>query len=177
MKNPSRVENSPRLVLGAATAADLMMPNPVSIDADATVKEATAFLTDKGFSAAPVINSAGRPIGVLSQSDIVVHDREKVDYIATSPDYYQRADLGARLPKTLPSGFEVVDVDRARVSEIMTPVVFSVTPEMPAAQVIEEMLALKIHRLFVVGDDGVLVGVISTTDVLRQLHPEQSPGK
>jgi hypothetical protein len=32
------------------------------------------------------------------------------------------------------------------------------------------MLALKVHRLFVVGGDGVLVGVISALDVLRALQ-------
>jgi len=31
------------------------------------------------------------------------------------------------------------------------------------------MLQLRVHRLFVIDDDGVLVGVISTTDVMRRL--------
>lgn len=50
-----------RLVLTAATAADLMTPNPVSVRDSATIKEAIAMLTDHGFSAAPVIDDAGRP--------------------------------------------------------------------------------------------------------------------
>jgi CBS domain-containing protein len=84
-KTMKGVEMSPRLILCAETAADLMVPNPVSIRAGATVKEAAAFLTDKGFSAAPVIDEAGRPVGVLSQSDIVVHDRECIPYVSGSP--------------------------------------------------------------------------------------------
>jgi CBS domain-containing protein len=36
--------------------------------------------------------------------------------------------------------------------------------------VIEEMLARGVHRLFVVGGDGVLTGVISFVDVLRHLR-------
>src|SRR5262249_21708562 len=59
-----------QLTLTAETAADLMTPNPVSIRDVATVREAVALLTDKGFSAAPVIDQAGRPIGVLSRADI-----------------------------------------------------------------------------------------------------------
>ena len=51
----------------------------------------------------------------------------------------------------------------------MTPVVFSVRPETPARQVIEEMLHLRVHRLFVIDADGVLVGVIATSDILRHL--------
>jgi CBS domain-containing protein len=149
-----------------------MTPNPVSIGADATVKEAAAFFVEKGFSAAPVIDEAGRPIGVVSQSDIVVHDREKVEYVSANPDYYERADLSRRSPNALPAGFEVVDADRTQVRDIMIPVVFSVAPETPAHKVIEDMLGQKVHRLFVVGGDGVLVGIISTVDMLRHLRPD-----
>ena len=35
--------------------------------------------------------------------------------------------------------------------------------------VVREFLALKVHQLFVVDRAGVLVGVISTLDVLRHL--------
>jgi CBS domain-containing protein len=171
MKNPPSVESTPRVVLYAATAADLMAPNPVSIAAGATVKEAAAFLADKGFSAAPVIDEAGRPVGVLSQSDIVVHDRENIPSVSGNPEYYERDDLSpSRIIRT-----DVVDRDPTQVRDIMTPVVFSVGPGTRAHKVIEDMLAYKVHRLFVVGGDGVLVGTISTVDVLRHLHPEQPP--
>src|SRR5438132_13949757 len=64
---PNLARNVPGVLrLHAATAADLMMPDPVSIRADASLKEAIALLIDRGFSGAPVIDEAGRPIGVLS---------------------------------------------------------------------------------------------------------------
>jgi CBS-domain-containing membrane protein len=70
--NPTDV----RMVLAAQTAEDLMTPNPISIQANATVQEAVVLMTDRGYSAAPVIDEAGRPIGVLSRTDILVHSRE-----------------------------------------------------------------------------------------------------
>jgi CBS domain-containing protein len=169
MKNSLKAETSARLTLWAETAADLMTANPVSIGADAPVKEAVAFLTDKGFSAAPVIDDTGRPIGVLSRSDILVHDREKVEYVPAVPEYHEKTELTTRSGENLRSGFQVENVDRTWVRDIMTPVVFSVAPETPVRRVVEEMLALKVHHLFVVGGDGVLVGVISALDVLRHL--------
>jgi len=42
----------------------------------------------------------------------------------------------------------------------------------PAGKVVAQMLALKVHRLYVVERDGTLVGVISALDVLRHLQPE-----
>jgi CBS domain-containing protein len=140
----------------------------VSIAAGASVQEAAAFLTDNAFSAAPVIDEAGRPVGVLSQSDIVVHDRESGPCVSGHPEYYKRADLSPpRIIRT-----DVVDGDRTQARDIMTPVVFSVAPDTPAYKVIEDMLAYKVHRMFVVGNDGVLIGTISTVDVLRHLRVE-----
>jgi CBS domain-containing protein len=48
--------------------------------------------------------------------------------------------------------------------------VLCVCPETPAAEVVDQMLRLNVHRLFVVDEDGVLVGVVSATDVLRHLR-------
>lgn len=148
MTTASPTATATRLVLAAETAADLMTPNPLSIREGALVTEAVAFLTDKGISAAPVIDPAGRPVGVLSRSDIVVHDRE-------SP---------AQAPRTAASS--------AFVRDVMTPAVFSVTPETSAIRVVEDLINLGIHRLFVVDRAGVLIGVISNVDVLRSLRRE-----
>jgi CBS domain-containing protein len=161
--------NDTRMFLDAAKARDLMWPNPVSIDESATIREGVAFLVDKGFSAAPVIDRAGRPVGVLSRADVLVHDREQVHHPA-SPEYYRGADLATE--KELAEGFQVEEVDQTPIKEIMTPVVYSVLPDAPVAEVISQMVGLKVHRLFVVDAEGVLVGVISTMDVLRHLGVE-----
>jgi CBS domain-containing protein len=133
----------PRLSLWAETAAELMTTNPVSIRENATVRQAVALLTDKGYHAAPVIDEAGRPVGVLSVSDLLAHDREN------TPD--QTGEALAR--------------------DLMTPAVFAVAPDASAAKVVADMLALNVHRLFVLDAAGTLVGVITALDVLRHLRP------
>jgi CBS domain-containing protein len=171
----TRVKSEPskRLLLHAMTAKELMTANPISIGADDTVKEAVAFLADKGFSAAPVIDTAGRPVGVLSRSDILIHDRERVEYVPSPPEAYETADWAAR-SGPLARGFQIEHVEQVRVRDIMTPVVFSVSPDASAGQVIKEMLDLRVHQMFVVGRDGVLVGIISALDVLRRIGPEET---
>jgi CBS domain-containing protein len=161
---------TPRLALQADTAADLMTSSPVSLDEKATLREALALLVDKGYSAAPVIDQAGRPIGVLSRTDILVHDRETFEHLPEAPEFYNRAELKDRTGEPLGRGFQVEKVDRTRVRDLMTPAVFCVSPETPAAKVIADLVGLNVHRLFVVDDAGVLVGVISSQDVLRHLH-------
>lgn len=68
-----------RLVLQAETVAELMTPNPVSISESATVGEAAWFLTHRELSAVPVINEAGRPVGVLSRADLVRHQGQAAE--------------------------------------------------------------------------------------------------
>jgi CBS domain-containing protein len=59
---------------------------------------------------------------------------------------------------------------------VMTPAVFCVRPATEAGKVVEEMLALRVGRLLVVDQGGVLVGVISAFDVLRHLRPQATCG-
>ena len=170
MKSVLEMRANPPLILSAKTAADLMTPNPTSVRDVATVKEGIHLLVDRGISGAPVIDEAGRPVGVLSRADILVHDREKADYLEQVPEYYHKSDLTVISGETLDWGIQVEQADYARVRDIMTPVVFSVTPDASAGRVVEDMVALKVHRLFVIDGAGVLVGVISALDVLRYLH-------
>jgi CBS domain-containing protein len=169
MPPTTNVAVTPGLTLWAETAADLMVSNPMSIRGDATVREAIEALTDHGFSAAPVIDEAGRPIGVLSRADILVHDRERGAKTGAAA-YYEQADLTTGAGERLGAGFHVEAVDTTLVRDIMTPAVFSARPSTPAASVAEQMVELKVHRLYVVEEDGTLVGVVSALDLLRHLR-------
>ena len=155
----------PRLTLMAETAAELMSVNPVSVLADASVTEAAALLADRGFGAAPVINDAGHPVGVISRTDVLVHSREQARHVPAD----DRCDWDT--PPREASGFSIEVVDPTPVCDIMTPVVFTVSPDTPAERVVEQMLMLKVHQMFVVDNDNVLVGVISGLDVLRHCRP------
>ncbi len=110
-------------------------------------------------------------MGVLSRADILVHDREKGAKTGVAA-YYEQVDLTTRAGEHLGAGFHVEAVDTTLVRDIMTPAVYSVAPSTPAPQVVEQLVALKVHRLYVVEEDGTLVGVITALDVLRHLRPE-----
>jgi predicted transcriptional regulator len=158
------------LTLNATTAAELMTPNPLSIRQNATVKEAAAFLSDRGISAAPVIDDAGRAVGVLSRTDIVVHYRQEPQFVTEFSEYYERTELTTRANEPLPAGFQVENVDPRQVRDIMTPVVLAVSLNDSARTVISQLEDKKVHRLFVLDGSDVLVGVISALDVLRRIQ-------
>ncbi len=153
-----RERNGTRLTLDGETAADLMVPNPVAVRDLATVAEVVTLLTDRGLSAVPVIDPAGRPVGVVSKADVLAHDRERM---------HRRADDRHGASQVHEAG--AADPTRAR--DIMTPALFSVAPETPAARIVDQLAALNVHQLFVVDRDGALLGVIGALDLLRRLHP------
>jgi CBS domain-containing protein len=156
------------LTLRARTAGDLMTSSPLSLRDTATLREAIAFLIDRNISGAPVIDEPGRPVGVLTQTDVLVHDRETVEHVL--PEY----DGGRPLPRAYWDEFQIERVDTTLVRDVMTPAVFSIAETAPAVLAIAQMRDLKVHRLFVVDENGILVGVISAMDVLRHLElPER----
>jgi CBS domain-containing protein len=159
---------SPRLALDADTAGDLMVPNPVAVRATATAREAAELLAGRRVTAAPVIDEAGRPVGVVSRYDLLGSDPGRD--LPVVPEYYTHSDPvgpSAERLRRLPAG----PADRTRVEEVMTPVVFAVCDFCLTREVVEEMKRLWVHRLFVVDREGTLVGVISLFDVLNKLHP------
>lgn len=160
------------LRLHALIASDVMTSNPVSIRDELTVHEAVVFLTERRISAAPVINEAGRPVGVVSEADILRHDREHAEHLYWLPQKEVDREL------TLESGehldgrsFEVEVPNITRVRDIMNPIVYAVRMTTPIFEVVAQLVKRRIHRLFVVDDDESLVGVITTLDVLSRLKP------
>lgn len=128
----------------AAFATELMSPHPLSINDRASIREAAAFLTRKRIGAAPVIDETGRPVGVISLSDIARHAYG--DDASSPPD------------------------QAMKVRDVMSSDVLFVRPDTPIGTVIDDLLNFGVHRLFVIDSNDVLIGVISTLDVLRHMR-------
>jgi CBS domain-containing membrane protein len=129
------------ITLQANTAEDLMSRDPVSIRGQANYSEALEFFLERNITAAPVVDESGRPTGVISVTDLLVHARE----------------CGAS------------NLESASVAALMTPTVFTVSKDAPVADVVRDLLRANVHHLFVTDADATVIGVISTRDVLRRL--------
>ena len=165
-------QNPAMLVLTAETAADLMNTQPLSIRHDATIREAAACLIEHEISAAPVVDDAGRAVGVVSHTDIVRHDAEAGSIRDEGGDFYRAVDF--RCPPALRAVVYGPKAQALRVENVMSPTVIQVPTDEPALSVVAKFLSLKVHRLFVADSAGTLVGVISTFDVLRALRRKRA---
>ena len=138
---------------------ELMNPDVVSLRPDMTVPEAQELLARRSISGAPVVDARGRVLGVVSQNDLVrtaAHPdtAAKSGQFFTSVEEYQ--DLG--LTPVMPSSLRVADVMSRRV--------FHVGRDASAAVAANIMRERRIHRLLVT-EKGVLVGVVTSLDLLR----------
>jgi CBS domain-containing protein len=140
-----------------------MIPNPISLRSEASAGEAMRLFTEKGITAAPVIDESGRPVGVISRTDLLIH--QCVQDKLRDGEYFREGSIesGDNVPKP---------ATPMTVQEMMTPAVFSVSEDTPVSRVVSDMVALRVHRLFVVAEDGTLVGIITTMDVLKHLLPD-----
>ncbi len=150
------------LIRNKGDARELMAPNPVSLDEHISLQGAAAAMTSMKVSAAPVINAAGRPLGVVSQSDILRHASQGRHALG------EAAGCGAGSPQSTSSRVGLHS-RVATVKEVMTPRVFAVEARSSFKDVVQEMLLRNVHNLFVVDEQGVLIGVITTLDLLRHL--------
>lgn len=133
--------------------------------ADLDVRDLTKLLLERGYSGAPVTKKDGTLLGVVSQSDLLRNRINRDDELVVEPDDYGTARIeGSYLPR----GFQIEDVNTAKVSDVMTPVVFSVQESTPVEEVARTMRQRHIHRV-IVERAGKVVGIISPLDLLAVL--------
>lgn len=145
-------------------AKDLMTQPVRRLTASANVRDAAEFLLRHGISGAPVEDPHGRWVGVFSLRDLARHVQDRLVKLPTVDPKHERT-LETR--EEIPPGFGFEGFEDTTVGDLMTGGLFSVFPEATLEEVVRALSTQRIHRLFVISDQGVLMGVITTMDVLR----------
>jgi CBS domain-containing protein len=143
----------------ALTAADLMTAPVMTIPPDMSLREAARLLHRANISGAPVMDSEGRCLGVLSSSDFVTWAEEGGE------------EAGKKREATTfiaPWG-ELISIDDSPDSEIrryMTVDAVTVAPTTPIGELAQKMVDAHIHRVLVVVEKDRPCGVVTSTDIL-----------
>jgi CBS domain-containing protein len=157
------------------TAKDVMNTEVLTVRVDLTVRELSAFLTEKQISGAPVVDPHGRLVGVVSVTDVAESDADRPDLVGdrSSPDFDLR-EWGERMNAEDVRPLHI-ESDDLLVRDIMTPTVYTIPDDTPVAKIAQTMVAGRIHRLFVTRG-GRVVGIVTTLDLVRLLE-EHSPAR
>lgn len=139
---------------------DVMSKDVVTVNPGDTLHEALELIHENRVSALPVVNGRNQCVGMLSTSDLIelTHDLDdEIQNIGRSGES-SRPWLVDQLSKALGS---------EHVSEQMTPDVETIGPEASIPEAAAAMLRNHVHRLPVTNGDKKLLGIVSTTDLMR----------
>jgi CBS domain-containing protein len=132
------------------TVGELMTPDPIVIDHDASIQSCVRLLEEHEISGLPVVDGDGLLVGMVSETDIVR---------ARGTQHLWSRWPGLRVRHLMHA--PVLTADRA-------------TSIQEAAQLME---SAHVHRLVVVDENQVRpIGVISTSDLVRALARRATDG-
>jgi len=135
----------------AVPVAELMVSDVATVAATDSLTEVEALFERRGCSSAPVMEGR-RMVGVVSRTDLLRAGRRDA-----------AGHGGALAP-----------LDAKRAGDVATRPAIAAGPRDTASQVATLMVERRIHRVFI-EDDGRLVGVFSTLDLLRAISSARVP--
>lgn len=134
---------------------DIMTTNAISVRGDTLLKEAARIMVRNQISGLPVIDGDGRLVGIVTEGDFL---RQEV-----SRDRPYRLSLLDALFGDSPPETAIAET----VAEVMTDKVVTIAPEASIGEAARLMTNRNVKRLPVVGDEGVLEGIISRADIVN----------
>jgi len=148
-----------------AKVADIMERDVVTASLDDDVETLLRTLRDHELPGVPVVNGAGRCVGIVTEADLVLseegEDLHLPHYIALFGGYVFIEPLRkfeSRLKKAFAS----------KVSDMMTPDPITIGPDASVEEAGKVIADRKHNRLPVV-EHGRLIGVVTRLDVLEAL--------
>ncbi|MFI1731168.1 CBS domain-containing protein [Streptomyces acidicola] len=136
------------------TVAELMTRDVVRARRDMPFKEIVKLLTDYDVTAVPVVDELGRPMGVVSEGDLL---RKSSD----------QADPSGRTPVPHLEAWERAKAQGTTAEELMSAPVVCARPEWTVVEAARLMETQNVKRLPVVDEADRLQGIVSRRDLLR----------
>ena len=153
-------------------ARDLMRSDVACLSPSDSIRDAVRFLERFRIDGAPVVNPAGKLVGMLSLRDIARAELVGEDWIdgCLPAEPAEALTLEVDFDENYPilEDYDIRALGQATVGDWMSTRFVSVGPKTSLRLLCQVMAHDALHRLFVV-EDGRLVGVVSSLDVVRLL--------
>jgi CBS domain-containing protein len=158
-RSSRRLPRKTHLISAEDTQVSAVMTATVAcVRPELDLDSAARLLLEMGIGGLPVVDGEGRPIGVLSKTDLVRHRYEDCDVSVMNPG--EASKLGP--------GFHTEAVPLS-VEDVMTPVAFDVLESTSIADASALMAYESVHRVPVVNEEGAVVGIVTALDLVRWL--------
>jgi CBS domain-containing protein len=141
-------------------AIDVMTSEVISVDENASVAAVASLLAEREISGVPVVDSANRVIGMVSEGDLL--------HRAETGTERRRSWWLEMMASTNKLAGEYVKAHGRTVKDVMTRAVISVAEATPIADIALLLETNGIKRVPVVRD-GKLVGIVSRANLVQAL--------
>ena len=144
-------------------AIDIMTVNPITVSPDTKITRAAELLLTKRINGLPVVNDAGKLVGIICQSDLIAQQKKIplpsffsfLDGFITTTSYKQVEKQAEKIAATV-------------VSQAMTQKPITVNPDSTIETIAALMVDNSFHTLPVV-ENNKLIGIVGKEDVLKTL--------
>ncbi|MFR9793444.1 CBS domain-containing protein [Streptomyces sp. MB22_4] len=136
------------------TVEELMTRDVVRARRDTSFKELARLLEENDITAVPVVDEMERPMGVVSEADLLRKSADQADPSGLTPIPHLEA-------------WERAKAEGARAEELMSAPAVCARPEWTVVEAARLMEVQHVKRLPVVDEADRLVGIVSRADLLR----------
>jgi CBS domain-containing protein len=144
---------------------EIMTTTPITVTGSMEIIDAARLLLENRINGVPVVDDAGKLVGILCQSDIIAQQKK-----LPVPSLFSFLDGYISLSSTKSIEKEVRKIAATAVADAMTPDPVSVSPDSTIETVAALMVDHNFHTLPVVEAER-LVGVVGKEDILKTLLP------
>jgi CBS domain-containing protein len=129
---------------------DIMSIDVLTVSPEESLKAAARLMVERGVSGLPVVNEAGKLVGIITEADFLEREADRshrrlLDALMHKPDTVSEAET---------------------VGEVMSTHPVIIYPEASVTEAARVMSHHHVKRLPVVNDEGELQGIISRSDVV-----------
>jgi CBS-domain-containing membrane protein len=147
-------------------AMDVMVHDVVTVTPDDDVHHAVKLMVDRDVSALPVVDAAGKVVGIVSESDVM--RREEIDTDKRRPWWLEAITPAATL------AHDFAKSHGQKVREVMSQKVVSATEETTLRDLATLLEKHRIKRVPILRE-GTLVGIVSRANLVQALATAQWP--
>ncbi|MBS1149851.1 MAG: putative transcriptional regulator, contains C-terminal domain [Myxococcaceae bacterium] len=146
------------------TVATIMSRKVTTVPSHLPLYDLICLLVDSNVSGAPVVDAQGRAIGMVSKSDLVWEDHDWAEGRRALISWKRIAGRKVEADEDL---FDERNLANKTVADVMTSGALSVLPSTSIKEASRLMISNRVHRLPVVDEHELLVGIVTTFDVTR----------
>ncbi|MEZ0168450.1 HPP family protein [Microvirga sp. TS319] len=144
------------------TCAEIMSRDVAAVTPSTSLRDAWRLLRQHRIKGLPVVSDTRAVIGIITQTDLIKHS-----------DWDLRTGLQMSVPQIAQ---RVIRLDR-KVGEIMTSPVQTARQDTALAALVPRMADAELHQVPIVDGDGVLVGIVTQSDLIAALFRGRGTGE